>query len=156
MRYVVPGVPPALASTAFTPHLNRAARSGWQSYKYAVSGNPGTALIPAPTRDTAPSPDMGDKAQGGSAASYDAPDYWCPQLYYQAYAIEWPGAGMPVRIYDPTRPGPTTVLPTPALDLRAEYQKNSARLSANWPQLGQRQIRSIPRLPRWRGHRSRG
>lgn len=153
MRYTVPGVPPALACTAFTPHLNRRTVTGWQSYKYAVSGNPGTRLVPAPTTDSAPQVNNASLAAAGSARSTDSPDYWCPQEYYQAFAVEWPGAGMPVRIYDPARPGPTTVLPTPALDLRGLYQRDSARLSANWPQLGQRQIRARARNLKWRDRR---
>lgn len=151
MRYTVPGVPPQLACTAFTPHLNRSRASGAQQYKYALYGSPGTDGIPAPTRDTAPSPDVGDLAQAGTSRSSDAPDVWYPAKYYQDAAIEWPGAGMPVRIYDPTQPGPTTVLPVPAADMRAQYQRDSARLSANWPSLGQRQIRAVPRLSRWPG-----
>src|SRR5262249_23699351 len=155
MRYTVTGVPPQLASTAFTPHLNRMRASGAQQYKYAVLGAPGTVGIPAPTTDTAPSGDLGDLQWTGTARSVDAPDVWYPNKYFQAYAIEGPGAGMPVRVYDPARPGPTTLLPVPAEDYRAQYQRDSARLSARWPSLGQRQIREVPRLLRWRGHRAR-
>jgi hypothetical protein len=151
MRYTVPGVPPQLACTAFTPHLNRHAATGAQRYKYALHGSPGTVGIPAPTYDTAPSPDIGDLAQAGSSRSSDAPDMWYPAKYYQWAAIERPGAGMPVRVYDPTQPGPTTVLPLPAVDYRAQYQRDSARLSANWPERGQRQIKAIPRMIRWPG-----
>lgn len=156
MRYQVPGIPPGLANTAFTPHLNRMAGGGAQSYKYALTGSPGTRPIGAPTTDTAPTRGPGDLARSGQARSVDAPDVWYPAQYYQAFAIEWPGAGMPVRVYDPTQPGPTTLLPTPSADLRAQYQRDSARLSARFPQLGQRQIKAHPRLARWRGVRSRG
>jgi hypothetical protein len=151
MRYTVPGVPPQLASTAFTPHLNRHAATGAQRYKYALHGSPGTVGIPAPTRDTAPSPDPGDLALAGTSRSPDAPDVWYPTQYFQGVAIERPGAGMPVRVYDPTQPGPTTLLPVPAVDYRAQYQRDSARLSANWPSLGQRQIKEVPRLLRFPG-----
>lgn len=155
MRYTVPGVPPQLACTAFTPTLTRMRASGAQQYKYALVGRPGDALIPAPTRDTAPSPDLGDLAYAGTSRSPDAPDFWCPTQYFQAVAIERPGAGMPVRIYDPTAPGPTTLLPIPAVDYRTTYQRDSARLSANWPQLGPRQLAERPRWPRWRNRRAR-
>jgi hypothetical protein len=151
MRYTVPGVPPGLASTAFTPHLNRHAATGAQQYKYALHGSPGTTGIPVPTTDTAPQHGPGDLAMSGQARSVDAPDVIYPGQYFQRAAIEWPGAGMPVRVYDPTQPGPTTLLPVPAVDYRTQYQRDSARLSANWPQLGQRQIREIPRLLRWPG-----
>lgn len=155
MRYTVPGVPPQLACTAFTPHMNRIRGSGAQRYKYAVDSSPGTTGIPAPTRDTVPSPDLGDLAQAGAARSSDAPEVWYPQIHYQAYAIERPGAGMPIRIYDPTQAGPTTLLPAPATSYRALYQQQSARLSANWPSLGQRQIRERPRILRWPGLKAR-
>jgi len=155
MRYTVPGVPPQLACTAFTPHLNRMRASGAQRYKYAVHGSPGTAGIGIDMTGAVPSPDLGDLAQAGTSRSTDAPDVIYPQLYYQAYAVEWPGAGMPVRVYDPTQPGPTTLLPVPATDYRALYQQNSARLSANWPSLGQRQIKARPRIARWPGLKGR-
>jgi hypothetical protein len=155
VRYTVTGVPPGLASTAFTPHLNRMRASGAQQYKYAVVGSPGVTGIPAPTHATAPSPDPGDLAISGQSRSADAPDAIWPNLYFQGFAIEWPGAGMPVRVYDPTRPGPTTLLPVPAEDYRVQYQRDSARLSARWPRLRERQIKAEPRgLGRWLGHRA--
>lgn len=153
MRYTVPGVPEQLACSAFTPGLTRGAATGAQRYKYALHGSPGTAGIPAPTTDTAPQFGALALAAAGQATSADAPDVWHPAKYFQAAAIEWPGAGMPVRIYDPTQPGPTTLLPVPATDYRALYQRDSARLSANWPSLGQRQIREMPRLLHWPGLR---
>lgn len=155
MRYTVPGVPPQLACTAFTPHLNRMRASGAQRYKYNVHGSPGTTGIPIDMAGAVPSPDLGDLAQAGSSRSSDAPDVIYPGQYFQTVAIEWPGAGMPVRIYDPTAPGPTTLLPYPAVDYRAQYQRDSARLSANWPSLGQRQIAERPKLPRFPGLRGR-
>jgi hypothetical protein len=95
MRYTVPGVPPALACTAFTPHMNRMRASGAQRYKYAVEGHPGTAGIPIDMTGAVPSPDLGDLAQAGTSRSTDAPDVFYPQLYYQRYAIErYAGAGL--------------------------------------------------------------
>ena len=148
-RYTTSGIPPQLACTAFMPHFNRMRASGAQQYKYGLEGHPGTQGIPIDMAGAVPSPDLGDVVLAGTSRSTDAPDVIFPQLYYQRWAIEWPGAGMPVRIYDPTQPGPTTLLPLPATDYRAMYQQRSARLSANFPQLGQHQIRERPRLPRW-------
>jgi hypothetical protein len=155
MRYTVPGVPPQLAGTAFTPHLNRRAGSGYQQYKYALAGHPGDRGIPIDMTGAVPSPDLGDLAQAGTSRSSDAPDVIYPGQYFQGQAIERPGAGMPVRVYDPVAPGPTTLLPVPATDYRALYQVQSARLSANWPQLGQRQIPERPRLARFPGLKGR-
>lgn len=130
-RYSVPGIGqgPAAGLTAFLPHFTRPAASGAQSYKYAVRGAPGTWAHPAPTVDTQMSPDEGDKAQMGSARSSDAPQAWWPQDYDQLFIGEWPGAGMPIAVYSPTQPGLTTVIPVPATDFRALWQRNSARLS---------------------------
>lgn len=150
-RYTVTGVPAQLANTAFTPHFNMSRASGAQQYKYALHGSPGTNGIPVDMTGAVPSPDLGDLAQAGAARSTDAPDVIYPGQYFQAAAIEWPGAGMPVRVYDPTQAGPTTLLPLPAADYRTIYQQQSARLSANWPSLGQRQIKETPRLARFRG-----
>ena len=74
MRYTV-ALPARLVGgvTAFTPNMTRLAASGAQMYKHAVTGQPGTLGIPAPTRDTQISPDEGDKAQMGTARSSDAP-----------------------------------------------------------------------------------
>jgi|SRR5215469_5073029 len=131
VRYVVPGIGPGPAAglTAFLPHFNRAAAGGAQSYKYAVRGYPGNQAHPAPTVDTQMSPDSGDKAQMGYARSSDAPEAWWPQDWDQVFIAERPGAGMPVQVYSPTQPGLTTLLPVPATDFRATYQRDSARTS---------------------------
>src|SRR5262249_5959138 len=42
----------------------------------------GNKAIPAPTKSTVPSPDIGDHAQGGTSYSRDAPDAIFPSLYY--------------------------------------------------------------------------
>jgi len=149
VRYQVPGVPEvgARGLTAFTPHFNRHAASGAQSYKYAVTGRPGTAAIPMTARrDTQISPDEGDRAQSGWARSSDAPDAIWPNQYYQSYAAEYPGAGMPVAYYSPTAPGRTTLLPVPATDWRGLYQHDSARLSRRAILNRARQLPWFPRI----------
>jgi hypothetical protein len=143
MRYHVTGVPAGVQLTAVMPNMVRAAGSGAQRYKQAVHGQPGTMAIPAPTRDTVPSPDIGDLAQAGTARSSDAPDQWFPQIYYQDSLTERPGAGMPIRVYS------DNMLPVPAKDARTGYR--SAALSRRVNQRGARQI-SAPRvLPVWGG-----
>lgn len=147
VRYQVPGVPPGPAAgmTAFLPHFNRAAAGGAQSYKYAVSGHPGTRRIPAPTLNTQMQPDEGDKAQMGTARSSDAPQAWWPQQYYQRFLAERPGAGMPVAVYSPTQPGRTTLLPVPSRDLGIVGRSDSARL-ARATLLNR--VRQLPWFPR--------
>lgn len=112
MRYQVTGVPAGVQMSAIMPNLVRLAASGAQQYKQAVSGSPGTRGIPAPTRDTAPSPDPGDLAQGGYHRSGDAPDTWYPQVYFQDRLTEVPGAGQAIRVYS------DNMLPVPARDAR--------------------------------------
>lgn len=131
VRYSVPGVPegPAAGLTAFMPQFVRHAASGAQAYKYDVDSYLGMVGVAAPTGDTQMSPDTGDRAMAGTARSSDAPQAWWPQKGYQRVAVERPGAGMPVQVYSPTQPGLTTVLPVPASDMRALYQRDSARLS---------------------------
>lgn len=129
VRYSVPGVPAAVSAglNAFTPHFNRAAASGAQSYKYAVTGRPGTEAIPAPTVDTQISPDQGDKAQMGYARSSDAPNVWYPSQYYQRFIAEAPGAGMPIQLTGDSIPdGAADVLPVPAVDVAAVLRGNQA------------------------------
>lgn len=130
-RYAVPGVEPGPAKgiTAFTPHANKYAASGAQDYKYRLVSTLGRYGIPAPTRSTQMWPDVGDLAQTGYARSSDAPDAWWPQKSYQAIIDEPPGAGMPIAYYSPQFPGRTTLLPVPAEDYRARYQRDSARLA---------------------------
>src|SRR3984885_15585189 len=147
VRYQVPGVPPGPAKgiTAFTPHFNRRAGSGAQDYKYRLVSPLGRYGVPAPPRDTVPSPDLGDMAQAGTSRSSDAPDMWYPQVSYQAAALEYPGAGMPIAYYSPTQPGRTTLLPVPAEDFRARYQRDSARLSRR---AILNRVRQLPWYPR--------
>jgi hypothetical protein len=133
VRFSVPGVPPEAAKgiTAFAPHFNRAAASGAQDYKYAVSGYPGTRAIPQSARaDTQISPDYGDLAQAGTARSSDAPDEIYPNQYYQRFIAEAPGGNSPgIQVYQPQFPGLTTLLPIPAEDGRAVWLGQSAALA---------------------------
>lgn len=150
VRYSVPGVPegPAAGLTAFMPQFIRHAASGAQAYKYDVDSYLGMVAVPAPTGDTQMSPDTGDMALTGSGRSSDAPQAWWPQKSYQRVAIERPGAGMPVQVYSPTQPGLTTLLPVPATDLRALYQRDSARLSYRAVLNRVRQVPWFPRVNR--------
>lgn len=147
VRYAVPGVPPGPAAgiTAFMPHFTRHAASGAIAYKYDVDSYLGMVAVPAPTGNTQMLPDAGDAAMMGSGRSSDAPQAWWPQKGYQRVAVERPGAGMPVQVYSPTQPGLTTVLPVPASDMRALYQRDSARLS--YRAILQR-ARALPWFPR--------
>ncbi len=147
MRYEVPGVPagPALGLSAFLPHFNRAAAGGAQSYKYGVRGGPAQFHY-APTTDTVPSTDVGDLANAGYSRSSDAPDgYWPNDYDVVINDQERPGAGMPIRFYSPTTPGPTTVLPVPAGNPAPGLRRDSARLART--AILQR-VRQLPWFPR--------
>jgi hypothetical protein len=145
-KYVVPGVPRGAQPSAFMPHWNKYAASGAQSYKAGLVGQPGTQGIAAPTTNTQISPDMGDKAQAGTARSSDAPDVWYPQLYYLPFLSGgYPGAPAPqspgAAIYS------DNLMPVPAVDPRGV----AARLSRPVNQRGQAQIAQKRALPRWGG-----
>ncbi len=150
--YDLPGVPPekaAVGLSAFLPGLTPPAGSGAQAYKAAVAGYPGTRGIPAPTRDTVPSPDMGDKAIGGTHASSDAPDVWYPNQYYQRFIFEQPGGAQTPLRYDPVNPGPTTLLPVPAVNAvnqmrAAQYQSSRLAGVVN-------RVKALPWFPRVAG-----
>jgi len=109
-------------------------------YKDGVTGYPGTVGIPAPTGNTVPSPDWGDKAQAGFARSTDAPDMIYPNKYWarpqEAY---WPGAGMPVSVRS------DNLMPVPATDPRGV----PAPLAVPVTIRGNRQIRQPATLIQW-------
>jgi hypothetical protein len=138
-KYVLPGVPAGAQLSAFMPHWNKYAASGAQQYKQAVSGQPGTVAIPAPTTNTQISPDLGDLAQAGTSRSSDSPDVWYPQEYYQVSLTEMPGAGMPIRIYS------DNLMPVPAKDARGR----GAVLARPQVRRGQRQIGQPRVVPSW-------
>lgn len=147
IRYQVPGVPSALRSSAFTPVYARPAQNNL-AYKYAVTGTQGRVAVPAPTIDTVPSPDAGDLATMGYARSSDAPPAWWPQQWFQGVALERPGAGMPIQVYDPVHPGKTTVIPVPAVPL-APAQRAASAAIARVAILNR--VRDLPWYPRrWR------
>jgi hypothetical protein len=149
VRYTVPGVPPGPAAglSAFTPAFVRHAASSAQSYKYAAEGYPGTRGIPMEARKNSQRDPGGltPLAAMGGARSTDAPDAIWPNQYYQWYAAEYPGAGQRIQYYDPVRPGLTSVLPVPAEDYRAGYQRDSAKL-ARLAVL--RRVKAMPWFPR--------
>ena len=132
-RYITTGLPPEASAghTAFMPHFNRLAASGAQMFKDGVSGFPGTKKIPLSARvNSVPSPDLGDIVQMGLSRSSDAPDAFWPNLYYALPERQYyPGASMPIQIYDPVAPEMTTMIPVPAVSLRTLYLKHSARLA---------------------------
>ena len=146
VRYAVPGVPPGAAKgiTAFTPGLTRSAAGGAVSYKYALTGSPGTAPVPVDTSNIPAGGAVG-QAQMGTARSSDAPGAFWPQLYYQHTAVERSAGGQPIQVYDPVRPGLTSLLPVPAVTMSPYLQANSAKLSR--AAVLQR-IRQLPWFPR--------
>jgi len=162
-RYTTTGIPPSEAAvglSAFMPHFNRLAASGAQAYKGSVTGHPGTVAIPInPARQgVPPSPDPGDMALMGTSRSSDAPDAIWPNQYYTNPVAEtggirgqafWPGAGMPVQMYDPVRPQDTTMIPVPAGDLRSVYQKHSAKLAGGVSPGGKRALNQPAAMIRW-------
>lgn len=139
--FYLPGVPPGAALSAFMPGITRLAGSGYLMYKHAVTGEPGTQAIPAPTRDTVPSPDLGDLAQAGSARSVDAPDVWYPQKWFERSLNGDGTMGFvtPVRIYS------DNMMPVPAVDPRGR----NARMFKPINQRGRNQIPQPTILTRW-------
>jgi hypothetical protein len=127
-RYRTTGLPPAAANgaTAFAPHFNRLAGSGAMEYKAQVEGQPGTMGIPvAGSFLPVPSPDLGDIAQMGYSRSSDAPNMIYPNQYWTTpEPAFWPGAGMPIQMYDPVRPQDTTMIPVPAVNPVGYYRHN--------------------------------
>lgn len=139
MRYQVPGWPARqLGHSAVTPALVRHAGGGAQQYKDGVTGQPGTQGIPV--QPVIPSPDIGDLAQAGRHRSGDAPDVIYPNLYWARPQGQFaPGAGMPVSVYS------DNLMPVPAVDPRGIPSTQFMPVN----QRGQRQIRTLPNLPRW-------
>lgn len=163
-RYQVTGIPPALAQgeelglSAFLPNFNRLAASGAQSYKGGVTGHPGTAHIRmTPARQgIPPSPDPGDMVLMGTSRSSDAPDAIWPNLYYDNPCAVggdgdryYPGAGMPVQIYNPVRPQDTTMIPVPAVDLQGVYRNKSALMSGPIDNQRESALKQAMNFVRW-------
>jgi hypothetical protein len=140
-KYILPGLPPGAQLSAFMPHAAKYAASGAQMYKHAVSGQPGTQGIPAPTTNTVPSPDAGDMVLMGTARSSDAPDTWYPQKWFERSlnGDGTMGPVTPVRIYS------DNLMPVPAVDPRGR----PARLSRPVLQRGQQGITQPAAMPRW-------
>jgi hypothetical protein len=164
-RYTTTGIPQHLAAgqnlglSAFMPHFNRLAASGAQAYKGGVTGRPGTAGIAVdPMQQNVPSPDLGDIAQMGLSRSSDAPDMFWPNQYYDQPTIVggkdgndrfYPGAGMPIQVYDPVRPQDTTMVPVPATDLRSVYQAHSAKLAGGISSQRNKALKQPATFVRW-------
>jgi hypothetical protein len=139
--YYLPGVPAGASLSAFMPRADKYAASGAQQYKHAVTGQPGTQAIPAPTGDTVPSPDLGDLALAGTSRSSDSPDVWYPQKWYER-SLDGDGTMgpvTPVRIYS------DNLMPVPAVDPRGR----GALLAKPIVQRGGRQLRQPSAMPRW-------
>jgi hypothetical protein len=143
VKFIVPGVPQGAQPSAFAPHFNRQAGGGAQMYKGAVTGQPGTMGIPAPTRDTVPSPDAGDAITMGTARSMDAPDTWYPQKYFERSlnGDGTMGPVTPVAIYS------DNLMPVPAVDPRGR----PARLAKRTRNAGQTAVGMPRALPQWGG-----
>lgn len=162
--YAVTGIPPGTSSpdiagpaaglSAFMPHLNRLAASGAQQYKMSsgVEGYPGTKRIPVYPQARSPVTDTPvSLALKGTGSSADAPDEFYPNIYWLHPEREfYPGAGMPIQVYEPTRPQDTTMLPVPAVSYRAYWLRQQANLAYGVGPGGQRQVVAWPRqLARW-------
>jgi hypothetical protein len=141
VKYVLPGVPQGAQLSAFMPHWNRYAASGAVAYKADVVGNPGTLAISAPTRDTVPSPDVGDQVLTGTARSTDAPQFWWPQIWYSRTLDGGGTLGpvTPVRIYS------DNLMPVPAQDPRGR----PARLAKTRRRGGQTAVSAPRAMPTW-------
>jgi hypothetical protein len=139
--YYLPGVPPGASLSAFMPHADKYAASGAQMFKGAVSGQPGTMAIPAPTGDTTPSPDAGDLVLAGTSRSSDSPDVWYPSKYFER-SLDGDGSMgpvCPVQIYS------NNLMPVPAVDPRGR----GALLARPINQRGRRQIRQPRNVLSW-------
>lgn len=140
MRYIVPGIPAGKDRSAFTPNLTPRAASGAQSYKGAVSGQPGTMGIPVDNPGARVDPGPSSQAAMGRARSSDAPNQFFPQLYYQRSLTNPPSsdAGR-VRVYS------DNMLPVPAVDPRGIPSTQFMPIN----QRGVAQLQSLPNLVTW-------
>lgn len=162
-RYTTTGIPDKLATgsalglSAFMPHFNRLAASGAQAYKGGVRGYPGTQAIAMHPSDSGipPSPDPGDLALVGVSFTAMAPNAIYPNLYY-VYPAEdyWPGAGMPIQMYNPVRPQDTTMIPVPATDLQGVYRARSANLAGGIDNNRKKALKQAINFVRWPNRRT--
>lgn len=142
MKFVLPGVPAGAQPSAFMPHFNRLAASGAQQYKGAVTGQPGTQRIAAPTIDTVPAPDIGDLAQAGVSRSVDAPQAWYPQKWFER-SLDGDGSLGPVV---PVMLWSSNLMPVPAADPRGKPARlQRPRRSGR----GQASVGQPRTLPQW-------
>jgi len=159
-RYRVTGVPPEAppGMTAYLPHFNRYAASGADKFKYLKPGSGPAAYRPISNMSaTRPSPDLGDLTLAGTATSANAPDAIWPNDYDAIpHPQYWPGAGMPVQMYDPTAPELTTMIPVPAVNPSIALRANSASIAMGVSPGGRQAMSERPRIPNWRPRRKRG
>ena len=164
-RYRVTGVPLNVGmvngATAFVPHFTRMAASGAFSYKNTVNGYPGTKAIPVDMNQCQPNyPVGGTVALMGLSRTADGPDAFWPNLYYNTPEPQWwPGAGMPVQMYEPTRPWKTTMIPVPAVNPVIGLRQQSAVLSMGVQSQQSSRTRGMydtPRAPTWLRRRRKG
>jgi hypothetical protein len=141
VKFVLSGVPQGAQVSAFMPHWNRAAGSGAQRFKGAVSGQPGTKAIPAPTGDSVTRAGPVGQAQMGTARSVDAPDFIYPNQYFERSlnGDGTMGPVTPVRIYS------DNLMPVPAQDPRGR----PARLAKTIRPGGQFQLSQPRAMPVW-------
>lgn len=139
MRYTVPGWPSQVnGHSAVTPHMNRLAASGAETYKDGVTGQPGTQVIPVAPSQFEQS--RTGQAMMGLSRSGDAPNSFRPNLYFaRPQRSFWPGAGMPVSVRS------DNLMPVPATDPRGV----PARLAQPIVQRGPRQLKWRPTVTEW-------
>jgi hypothetical protein len=171
-RYRVTGVPVDQApmvhgATAFLPHYHRMAASGAQKYKYflpdvglpGVNG-PAQAIPMDGQQRNANTADGFTMVFMGTSTSQWAPDVFCQDNYNPVPEPSyWPGAGMPVQVYEPTRPWMTTMIPVPAVNPALALRQQSAVLSAgveSQQDSKKRAMYDTPRTPSWLPRRRKG
>jgi hypothetical protein len=160
-RFRVSGVPPEAppGATAYLPAFVRLAGSGAQHYK-SLTGGPARQIHVPGQQELANEQAGFTMALMGTARSSDAPDLIAPDQYIpHPEPAFWPGAGMPVQMYDPTAPWLTTMVPVPAVNPAIGLRENSAVLSAGVSSVQSARIRAMwdrPRSPSWMPRRRKG
>jgi hypothetical protein len=140
MRYIVPGIPAGKDRSAFTPNMTMLAGGGAQSYKGAVSGQPGTMGIPVDNPGARVDPGPSAQAMMGYHRSSDAPNQFFPNIYYQRALTNSPQQdARQIRVYS------DNMLPVPAVDPRGIPSTQFMPIN----QRGVAQLQSLPNLVTW-------
>ena len=152
-RYRVSGLPSAAGhgTSAFFPHFNRMAASGAQAYKTLRPGSgPASVHEIRGLSNTTMLPDKGDIVLMGTSRTQDAPPVWVTDDYDPMPDPNY-RPGLLIQMYDPVSPHLTTMVPVPAVSLRQEYLRRSAKLSAGVApaSIQQGKIPWPPRLLKW-------